>query len=102
MRIALVSDNYPSRGEAGGIGTYSQVVARSLARLGHDVHVFAGGGQGVALDQGVTRHLAPPVGDAHVVGRMVERAAAHEGPFDVLEAPEFRALGAVAVGRRDI
>ena len=33
---------------------------------------------------------------------MVEQAAAQGGPFDVLEAPEFRAIGEVAVGRRDV
>jgi len=102
MRIALVSDNYPGRGEAGGIGTYSRVVARCLTRLGHDVHVFAGGGNGVDVEDGVIRHLVPPVGDADTIGRMVEQAAAQDGPFDVLEAPEFRALGEVAVGRRDV
>jgi glycosyltransferase involved in cell wall biosynthesis len=102
MRIALVSDNYPGRGEAGGIGTYSHIVARGLSRLGHDVHVLAGGGDGVVVDGGVTRHLVPPVGDADAIGRMIERTAAQAGPFDVLEAPEFRGLGAVAVGRRDL
>ena len=102
MRIALVSDNYPGRGEAGGIATYSRVVARCLARLGHDVHVFAGGGDDVAVDDGVTRHLVPRVGDAYAIGRTVERAAELGGPFDVLESPEFRALGAVAVRRRHV
>ena len=102
MRIALVSDNYPGRGVAGGIGTYSRVVARCLSRLGHDVHVFAGGGEGVDVDEGVTRHLVPAVGVADAIGRMVELAVAQGGPFDILEAPEFRALGAVAVGRRDV
>lgn len=102
MRIALVSDNYPGRGEAGGIGTYSRVVARCLSHQGHEVHVFAGGGTGVDSQDGVTVHLVPPVGDAETVGQIVERSAAQRGPFDVLEAPEFRALGAVAVGRRDI
>lgn len=102
MRVALVSDNYPVNGEAGGIGTYSHVVARALSRLGHDVHVVAGGGDGVAVDDGVTRHLVPSVGDAEEIGRAIERAVARVGPFDVLETPEFRALGAVAVGRRDI
>jgi glycogen(starch) synthase len=102
MRVALVSDNYPVGGEAGGIGTYSHTVARALSRLGHDVHVFAGGGDGVVVEDGVTRCLVPPVGDADAIGRMIERAAAHIGAFDVLETPEFRGLGAVAVRRRDI
>jgi glycosyltransferase involved in cell wall biosynthesis len=33
---------------------------------------------------------------------MIERSVEESGPFDVLETPDFRALGAVAVGRRDI
>ena len=102
MRVALVSDNYPGPGQAGGIATYTQVVARCLVRLGHDVHVFAGGGSGVDVEAGVTRHLVPPVGDAGALGPVIERVTARGGPFDVLETPEFRALGAVAVGRRDI
>jgi glycosyltransferase involved in cell wall biosynthesis len=102
MRVALVSDNVPVGGEAGGIGTYSHVMARALSRLGHDVHVVAGGGDGVVVEDGVTRHLVSPVGDAEAIGRAIERAVALAGPFDVLETPEFRGLGAVAVGRRDI
>lgn len=102
MRVALVTDNYPGHGQAGGIATYTQVVARCLVRLGHDVYVFAGGGSGVDVEAGVIRHLVPPVGDAGALGPVIEQVAARGGPFDVLETPEFRALGAVAVGRRDI
>jgi len=42
MRIAILSYEYPPETGFGGIGTYSYYQARALARLGHDVHVFAG------------------------------------------------------------
>lgn len=43
MRIALLSYEFPPDTGYGGIGTYSYYQARALAKLGHDVHVFAGG-----------------------------------------------------------
>ncbi|MCB9885901.1 MAG: glycosyltransferase family 4 protein [Planctomycetes bacterium] len=42
MRIAILSYEYPPDTGYGGIGTYSYYQARALAKLGHDVHVFAG------------------------------------------------------------
>jgi len=42
MRIAILSYEYPPETGFGGIGTYAWYQARALAKLGHDVHVFAG------------------------------------------------------------
>lgn len=42
MRIALISYEYPPETGFGGIGTYTYYQAHALARLGHEVHVFAG------------------------------------------------------------
>lgn len=42
MRIAILSFEYPPETGFGGIGTYAYYQARALAKLGHDVHVFAG------------------------------------------------------------
>ena len=42
MRIAILSYEYPPETGFGGIGTYAYYHARALAKLGHDVHVFAG------------------------------------------------------------
>jgi glycosyltransferase involved in cell wall biosynthesis len=42
MRIAILSYEYPPETGFGGIGTYAFYQARALAKLGHDVHVFAG------------------------------------------------------------
>lgn len=50
MRIAILSFEYPPDTGFGGIGTYAYYQARALAKLGHDVHVFAG-----ATKPGVTR-----------------------------------------------
>jgi glycogen(starch) synthase len=49
MRIAILSYEYPPETGFGGIGTYAWYQARALAKLGHDVHVFAG-----ATKKGVT------------------------------------------------
>lgn len=45
MRIALLSYEYPPETGFGGIGTYTYHHAHALARLGHEVHVFAGSTQ---------------------------------------------------------
>jgi glycosyltransferase involved in cell wall biosynthesis len=42
MRIGILSYEYPPETGFGGIGTYAWYQARALAKLGHDVHVFAG------------------------------------------------------------
>ena len=42
MKLAILSFEYPPETGFGGIGTYSWYQARALAKLGHDVHVFAG------------------------------------------------------------
>ncbi|MEC7724219.1 MAG: glycosyltransferase [Planctomycetota bacterium] len=49
MRIAVFSYEYPPETGFGGIGTYSYYQSRALAKLGHDVHVFAG-----ATENGLT------------------------------------------------
>ncbi|MFO1052836.1 MAG: glycosyltransferase family 4 protein [Planctomycetota bacterium] len=45
MKIAILSYEYPPDTGYGGIGTYSWYQARALAKIGHDVHVFAGSRQ---------------------------------------------------------
>ena len=42
MRIAFISCEYPPDTGKGGIGTYTEQIAKALAGLGWDVHVFAG------------------------------------------------------------
>lgn len=101
-RVALVSDHYPADGQAGGIATYTQRVARWLAGSGRDVHVVAGGGHHDLSDRSVSVHLVPEVGDADVIGARLLAEARRGGPFDLVETPEFKALGRVAVGRREV
>jgi glycogen(starch) synthase len=49
MRIAILSYEFPPDTGFGGTGTFSWYQARALARLGHDVHMFAG-----SLEPGTT------------------------------------------------
>lgn len=124
MRIALLSDNYPlGHTAAGGIGTYSSLLSVELARLGHDVHVFAFGAPQERTIDGVHLHLLRPwqrrrdIAPAYIgrfvreglraedlnafqLGAAVRRVARSAGPFDVIESPEFAGLGRFLVDDR--
>src|SRR6266540_764163 len=61
VRVCLVSQEYPPQTFPGGIGTQTWNKARSLARLGHTVHVLCcagvpGPGVRVEMDGAVTVH----------------------------------------------
>lgn len=114
MRIALLTTQWPGV-RTGGIGTYTAETARALAAAGADVHVFT-----LTLPAGAVVDLGPRV-QVHQVREMAERLLAGEdlgdavssgvaaqrllqsecfaqavhaaGPFDVIEAPEYEALG---------
>jgi glycosyltransferase involved in cell wall biosynthesis len=66
MRICLVSQDYPPETARGGIGTQTWNKAKSLARLGHSVHVLScAAGEGpdlrTEIESGITVHrMAPP------------------------------------------
>ncbi len=67
MNICLVSQEYPPETARGGIGTQTWNKARSLARLGHFVHVLScGAGEGPDLrtetENGITVHRMRPPG----------------------------------------
>ena len=125
MRIALVSDNYPTlAGDVGGIGTYSRTVAEQLVQLGHEVHVFAfTGSQGIFAHGGVVVHGLKHWNGRRVMGlraaleftwrhsnaadrldlfRMHDavRKVAKRRPFDVIEVPEFAGIGRAIVADR--
>ncbi len=112
MRIAILSYEYPPETGFGGIGTYSYYQARALAKLGHDVHVFAGSTkdgvwhsehEGVKVTR-IKREgwLHRLLGDARRMrawwfqSRVSTAVNAHEvvakeharKPFDFIEAPE--------------
>ena len=42
MRIAFISWEFPPATGKGGIGTYVTQIAKAMACMHHDVHVFAG------------------------------------------------------------
>lgn len=61
MNIVFVSQEYPPALH-GGIGAYTNVVAKALASLGHTVHVIAlaSGDSRVEISRGVTVHWIDP------------------------------------------
>src|SRR5262245_8056892 len=117
MRIALLSYEFPPETGFGGIGTYTFYQARALAKLGHEVHVFAGSDKparwtyrqgGVTVtrwrqDAFLRRALEPA--ERHRWRWFWSRAAnarnfyaslrrvLGSGRFDVVEAPECGAEG---------
>ncbi len=67
MNICLVSQEYPPETARGGIGTQTWNKARSLAGLGHSVHVLScGAGEGpdltTEIENGITVHRMRPPG----------------------------------------
>lgn len=112
MRIALLSFEYPPETGFGGIGTYAYYQARALAKLGHDVHVFAGATktgvfhsehEGVKVTrikrEGVVHGLLDSARKSRAwwfQNRVTTGCDAYEGlakahakkPFDFVEAPE--------------
>lgn len=111
MRICLVTREYPSLGAHGGIGTYTQQLARGLAARGNEVVVIAHGA-GAPFDDGgfrvepvaaadslklpafnryfgATRRTIPFV----VAAGARYRALAALSPFDVVEVPEYQGWG---------
>ena len=120
MRIAILSFEYPPETGFGGIGTYAYYQARALAKLGHDVHVFAGAvkpGVSHSEHEGVKVTRIKREGCVHGMldgarkkrawwfqNRVTTGVDAFEGlakahakkPFDFVEAPECGADAMVA------
>ena len=115
MRVGLVTDNLPSEGIGGGIGTYVVLVAEELARRGIEAHVFRWRhpeNYAAYQTNGVTYHLCPrwvsaredglwqgavcqwnsrtnPLrADAYILRHFIGKAAA-KTPFDLLEFPDI-------------
>lgn len=118
--VALVADEDPGWG---GIGTYTEVLARGLAELGHRVHVILRGWEEDSRhqDDGLVVHrlvVADPTwrrgtvaASSRVyetresivfsarVARLVARLATEQG-LVLVEAPEFHAINLVSAFRR--
>jgi glycosyltransferase involved in cell wall biosynthesis len=126
LKIGLLTDNFPHSGQVGGIGSYTRSVAEELARQGHDAHVFTFAAvqrQGMRRINGVSVWECPTWGqrremplpnaleftlryksEATLLNRyalmVAVRRACRNGPFDVIESPEFAALGELVNNRR--
>ena len=120
MRIAILSYEYPPETGFGGIGTYAYYQARALAKIGHNVHVFAGSTkngvfhsehEGVKVTrikrEGVVNGLLDNARKTRAwwfQNRVTTATDAYEGlakehakkPFDFIEAPECGADAMVA------
>lgn len=116
LRVCIISEDFPGERGCGGIGTYTHVLARGLASLGHRVHVVTRtwGDANVEEADGVRVHRVPVpepswrrgtrVATArfwetlHIlrwnlaVRGVVKRIASADG-LDVIESPEYRAQG---------
>ena len=116
LRIGLISEELPPETGWGGIGSYSQQLARGLAEWGHRVHVFARGWGERRLERafGVEVHRLPIPEPSWrrgtwwinlrfpesrqvllwsaAVRRAVAEVRAREG-LDLIESPEFHAQG---------
>jgi glycosyltransferase involved in cell wall biosynthesis len=55
MRIGIITGEYPPL--QGGVGAYSEIIARTLHEMGHEVAVFCPSG---SLDTGLSLAFAPP------------------------------------------
>jgi glycosyltransferase involved in cell wall biosynthesis len=122
--ICIISEEYPPETGWGGIGTYSYYHARSLAQLGHRVHVISRcwGEDSSQLTEGVMLHrtaIPEPTwrrGGSYFVNyrfpetrqmffwsrcvaRVIRRIQQQE-QIDVMESPEYHAQGLLpALGR---
>ncbi|HWL65217.1 MAG TPA: glycosyltransferase family 4 protein [Actinomycetota bacterium] len=107
MKILFVAGEHPHFGATGGIGSYLAIIAPTLARRGHEVHVLVCRSHSADdhMDGDVHLHLRP----AHPVpalGRVRHLSLTHQrisaarataqglrdlGVFDAIEAPEWMA-----------
>ena len=121
MRIAFITHEYPGA-RPGGIGSYTLLVAQALAAAGHEPHVFTLTLPKAARDAapaGVTLHETPDLAEriaSQTLPESLAGAALAAGlgayklalawlltecvrdvharsPFDIVEAPEYEALG---------
>lgn len=109
MNICLVSSEFPPESHVGGIGTYTHNVARSMAKIGHEVHVIAAARrapgshmlEGIHVHRILDARVKPQelrlLYYAHKVARTI---LGMRRQFDIVQASEFRAEGLVYAMRR--
>lgn len=107
MRIYFLTQEHPSVGKSGGIGSYLSVIAPALAARGHEVHVFLFAGtesldkelDDVLLHVRPPRPVALPFGSAQLsitnsriaTARAAAKALAEADHPDAIESPEWMA-----------
>ncbi|MEB3328352.1 MAG: glycosyltransferase family 4 protein [Candidatus Sericytochromatia bacterium] len=111
LRVCLITREHPAFGPTGGIGAHTHHLARALAARGHAVTVLAHGPEGAREAGGVrlvgvgardtwrapwpSRWLGMAARTAPFALRAA-RALRREGPFDVVEVPEYQGWGLAA------
>jgi glycogen(starch) synthase len=109
MNICLVSSEYPPETHAGGIGTYTHNVGRSLASMGHEVYVVTatrGAARretidGVHVERILDVRVRPQeVRLLYYAYRVAKAIAAIDKELDIVQASEFRGEALVYAMRR--
>jgi len=78
----LLTGEYPP--QPGGVGDYTRLVALSLARAGHEVHVWTPGAMGQGTEAGVTVHQVPALYSPAGLARLTRGLDACRGPRRLL------------------
>lgn len=107
MRIAFLSQEHPSVGTSGGIGSYLSIIGPAMAARGHEVHVFVftDESRSEKNERGVRLHVHPlrPIRFLRnrrslsitslrvAAARAASRAVAEIEAPDVIESPEWMA-----------
>jgi len=109
MRIGLVCSGYPPA-DGGGIGSYTKTLAGGIVERGHEVVVLttSEGADSEYVDDGVIicrvdvskyvpmlEKILPGISASYRVYRVLRRLQ-EEKPFDVVEFPNWEALGVVS------
>ncbi len=124
MRICFLCSDYGvgrASGGGGGIETYVRVMSHGLANAGHDIHVVTRAIDGRRWVQEGRVHVhgievpdewqadAPELGEARGAlsfawhaRRKVRALIAADGPFDIVESPEYKAQGLFLADDPDI
>jgi len=93
MRIAYISHEFPPDTGKGGIGTYVSQVAKAMAALGNDVHVFAGSNfrEGTEFLNGYYVHRLQCENGTDFREKVVKVFSNQDAiaPFDLMESPEI-------------
>lgn len=95
MNIALLSYEYPTAGNRGGIGTYIQTISPLLRDAGHTVVTFTSTDKAVAFWQDDNIYCIPSSGWVDFDNKLPEHfIPIHtQYHFDVVEGTDFQACG---------